>query len=312
MTRVFPEASPVFPFMNGIAASILNIAPEKEQQLNSILTEHSVRFVMDQCTDAVFRARLTDGRNEVRCSVYGAEIIWAATYSYVAVHRLLKDNGGRELRFADEPRTAAVPQLLEFAFERRYGQQATESWPAELPAPRLYAPGSDLDDQVLSTELWLCALAWIQHHELAHIALGHLAKAEQEVSDELAADDAATAWLMSGVTEPAAKLKRSLGIAIALVAVAGFSFHRNSRVPGKRTHPPAGERIMRALSHSSFEDDHQAQELACVALKIHLDRNRLRPTLGPFKSVSECLFAYCRTMIDWELGRSNTTLRSAV
>lgn len=303
MTQAFPSASPAFPFMGQIAASIRNVAPEKEAELYAVLAKHDARFVMDQSTEAVFRARVTDGRNDVRCSVYGAEIMWAATYSYVAVHRLLKDYGARDLRFADEPRTAAVPRLLDFAFERRYGQHFTDPWPAELPAPRLYMPGDAFDDVVLSTELWLCALAWILHHELAHIAIGHLVKPEQEVSDELAADDSATEWLMSGVSDATAKLKRSLGIAIALVAVAGFSFDRNSRVPGKRTHPPTGERIMRALSHATFDDHHQAQEFACVALKIHLDRNSLKPSLGPFVDASECLFAYCRTLTDWELGR---------
>lgn len=302
--HLFPEDSPVFPFLNTIMASIHDIAPEKVSELIPIVQHHNVHFVMDQNTDGLFRARPTNVGCDVCCSVFGAEIVWAAAYSYVVSHRQLKEFGGNEIKFAENPRTAALPGLLEFGFDRRYGRRLTEPWPSYLPAPRVNRQNGTGDDVTLATRLWLCALAWILHHELAHVRLGHLDKPDSEINDEVEADAAATEWLIGGVLDPTVRLIRSLGIAIALVAIAGFGLHRNQRSVGKRTYPPAGERILRAFSHSAFDSDHRAQEFACVALKIHLDRFQIPTSTGPFENASDCLFAYCRAHMDWELGRT--------
>ncbi|MEX2281224.1 MAG: phage exclusion protein Lit family protein [Gemmatimonadota bacterium] len=304
VSQPFPKDSPVVPFLNAIAGSLVNVAPEKGAAIQEELVKLKVRLVVDQSTDSLFKARLRDGRPDICCSVYGAEVLWAAAFGYIAVHRRLKEFGGSTIVFAEIDCTAHLPELLSFAFDRRYGQQDERPWPVQLPRPEAYESPQEINDVNLSTELWLCAVAWILHHEVTHVRLGHLQKGDYELRDEVAADEGATNWLLEGVTDPGIALKRSLGIAIAVVANAAFALHRNIRGSiGSRTHPPAGERILRAMSHTSLADDHQAQELAAVAVKIHLDRFEMAAPLGPFANSSDCLNAYCGTLTTWELRR---------
>jgi len=264
-----------------------------------------VRIVIDQDVEHFFRARITDGHCDLRCSIFGAEVTWAAAFAYVMVHKHFKESRDRDLIFADHQDTESLPQLLEFAFDRRVTERSERPWPVHLPAPTFPDANRGIDYVDLARELWLCAIGWILHHELAHIRLGHLEKTLADLDDEVAADNKATEWVLGGLEDEEMKVKRSLGMAIAVVLVAGLSLHRDSRAAvGRRTHPPAGERILRALSHPSFADNHPAQEFACVAVKIHLDRFGIQAPAGAFETVSESLSAYCRQLIDWELRRT--------
>lgn len=304
VNSTFPENSPIFAFRNEMMWSIQNAAPEKAGQLQATLARHKVRFVLDQNTDAVFRAREADGRKDICCSIYGAEALWAAAMAYVSVHRHFKENVGRTLLYADNPATKDVPGLLDFAFNRRIARRSTEPWPSTLPGPRSVGPGEEAGTVHLATHVWLLGLAWILHHELAHVDLGHLDRADCAIDDEISADERATDWLIGGVVAPDMRLARSLGIATAAVVLVGLSLHRHHRsIIGRRTHPPAGERLLRALSHREFEDDHPAQELAAVGVKMHLDSIGINAPDGPFETSSDCLSAYCRLLIDWELRR---------
>jgi hypothetical protein len=304
-STAFPESSPAFPFLSAIVGSLHNVAPERADEVLAILGQYEVRLVIDQDLERVFRARITDGRRDLRCSIYGAEVVWAASLAYVTVHKQFKENVGESIRYADHFATRWVPLLLDFAFNRRIARRSKEPWPGDLPTPRFPVDGQEVDVVPLATHLWLMALAWILHHELTHIRLGHLDRGDARIDDEIAADEGATDWLLQGVRDPNAQLVRSLGIAIAVVTLAGFSLHRGMRsVQGNRSHPPAGERILRALSHPTFDDDHPAQELALIGAKMHLDSFDVTAPQGPFDTSSDCPNAYCRILIDWELRRS--------
>ena len=300
----FPDDSPVFPFLTSIAGSLLTVAPEKGDDLKKQLCDLAVRLVIDQDVERLFRAVVRDGRRNICCSIFGAEALWASAYAYWVVYSKLKTARGTELLFSEHDDTKILPELLDFAFSDRLGRRDTRPWPSHLPGPVGHMDGEVETDVNAATELWLCALAWILHHELAHLRLGHVAKREQELSDEIEADEGATDWLLGGVTDQAVLLKRSLGIATATVWISGLVLQREHRSSMRnRTHPHASERILRALSHSALAEVNQAQEFAFVALKVHLDHWRVSVPPVAYDDGRDALHAYCKALTDWELNR---------
>jgi hypothetical protein len=305
VAKRFPDHSPIFPFLNAIAGSLENIAPNKATELRQALVDHRVRLVIDQDLDRIFQARRSDDRQDVRCSIYGVEILWAASLGYIAVHQeFTSSRRGTKIIYRDSASTAFIPDLFDLAFNRRLANRSDEPWPSALPGPRLARPDQEPRDVELATELWLVALGWILHHELTHIRLGHLNKSDEEIRDEIDADQGATDWLLADVQDERVRLKMSLGIAIAVTVLGAFSLHRPSRTRlGSRTHPPAGERILQAMSHPSLADDHPAQQFACLGIKMHLDSVGVETPTETYETASDCLSAYCKLLIDWELGR---------
>jgi hypothetical protein len=295
----FPVSSPVFPYIDSMASSLERVAPEKAAELHRYLTDRRVRLVLDQNTKSWFRARRGGHGYDILCSIYGAEVLWASALAYVSVHRHLKELGGRSLVFSDHDDLAHLQGLLEFAFDDRVTRDDEGEWPSDLPRPRFTTVPEDVDTVVLASELWLCALAWILHHELTHIRNGHLEKLP-DVGDEIEADAGATDWLIRGVTDMRVMTKRGLGIAIAVVALSGFVLH-HGRQRGPRRYPPAGERIMTALERLPQETC--AHELACVGVKIHLDRWNINCPSTTFDNGADCLAAFCTVLSRWEMNR---------
>jgi hypothetical protein len=102
--------------------------------------------------------------------------------------------------------------------------------------------------------LFLCALAWIVHHEIAHIRLNHQALVTTcSIAEERDADIEATKWILDKSTVPQESRKRTFGIAAAILALQGF--HSPDQFVALKTHPSAFERIDYCLSEAGISED---------------------------------------------------------
>jgi hypothetical protein len=107
---------------------------------------------------------------------------------------------------------------------------------------------------------------------------------------------------MDGAKDPNVILKRGLGVSLGVVALGALALARPSGASVSSTHPPAGERILRALTHPAFREQHQVHDFACVALKVHLQHRGI-PLTADDPNAFESLHRSCRNLIDWELNR---------
>ena len=136
------------------------------------------------------------------------------------------------------------------------------------------------------------------HHELAHLRLGHTVVTTDSVAEEREADRSATEWILDQVPEEAMLLKRGLGIAIAVVALAVLKLESPavSRAGLPRTHPAVAERLFSALDHPVFDGDHQVFDFAVHALKLHFDHVGISDDGKEHETARDCFEDYCLTL----------------
>ncbi|MBD4053771.1 cell death peptidase Lit, partial [Xanthomonas citri pv. citri] len=77
------------------------------------------------------------------------------------------------------------------------------------------------EDSQVASEIFLCAIAWILHHEISHVVLQHpLVTTAFSTQEEREADSHATKWILGNLYESAPELKkRALGIATAVLCI---------------------------------------------------------------------------------------------
>lgn len=288
------ESSFVAPLLLQLIGSVERIAAGRSEALQALLDR--VDVVVTDDPGLAFAVVGDQDPRELLVPVLGLEFLWAISFAHVTIYQHAKASAEEEMVFAVHPSTFAAAKVLSFAMSDRLDSHPTQAWPSNLPTPKFYPVGESREpsEVELATEIFACALAWILHHELGHIALDHLDKWSQEAGDEAAADGAATEWLLNDVTDPVVIMKCGLGMATAAVAL--FSFTCATRQPTDPSlYPSDGDRLLSALSHKAFGEDHQVHDYACVSLKVHLDHHRIEASPGPFDRAIDCLRSYAAT-----------------
>lgn len=126
--------------------------------------------------------------------------------------------------------------------------------------------GSDIH---VTNELFLCGVAWIVHHEIAHVRLGHTpVHTTRSQAEELEADLEATKWILERSSVEAESQKRTLGIATAILALMGIEKGREFNV--NHSHPAAFERLYRCLDSVSIDENDKVFAFASVIMQIQL------------------------------------------
>ena len=163
------------------------------------------------------------GSREIRTTVATQEYLWASVHAHLVLYNeycLAQGRGDFKFDARESPRGRAALDLLEWA-ETNLGAGGTACWPDTLPRPVEDPPnGSDIH---AANEVYLCGAAWIIHHELAHIRLGHGAMyVVGSVSEERDADVEATRFILSRSQVESESRKRTVGIASAILALQGL------------------------------------------------------------------------------------------
>lgn len=305
-------SSPVLPLLQFLPASLLNIAPEKGQELHRLLVEHRVRFTVSDEKGWGFETRPVGDCHEIRASIRGMEMLWALSYAHYASYQKFKqhETGAApvEVDLSADPALRGAFELLAWVLASHRDPAHRKPWPSDLPMPAgagKVEDGEEPSPERVADELSLCAAAWILHHELGHVVAGDPLVTVSSRTEERTADRAATDWVLEGVTDEMMILKRGLGIAIAVVALAALELEAPPPPrSGAPTHPSAAERIHAALDHVAFGPDHQAFEFAAIALKVHLHRVGAELPAGEYDSAREMLDDLCGALYNWSRKRS--------
>lgn len=298
-----PASSFVGPILHQLIASLELIAPGKSGDLQQLLNRLEV--VVTDDPGMSFAIAGDDDPRQLLVPIAGFEFLWAISYAHVTIYQHSKASDEQVTALSAHPSTEVAASMLTFAMQDRLESAPKHAWPAYLPRPSFYPLGGTREptDIELATEVFACAVAWILHHELGHLALDHLDKWDQEPGEEAAADSVATEWLIGGVTHPVIITKCGLGMATAGIGL--FALTCATHQPAELSlYPTSGERLLAALSHPAFGDDHQAQDYACMSLKVHFDHYGIAAEPGPFDRILDCLRSYAATAASFERGLS--------
>lgn len=140
----------------------------------------------------------------------------------------------------------------------------------------------------------LCSIAFVLHHELAHIALGHIGPSQ--LDRERDADHSATDWIMSGITDPHDPrfTKRLLGITLAMLLFTIRGIY--TRKHGGSTHPRDFDRLFYSLTRYLSDRAHPVFAFTVFALKLHLDNAEISVEEAVYPDFYAALNSYIDTL----------------
>lgn len=254
--------SPILCLKESITASIERIAPEMKNELQVAKSQNPLTFSF--VDEASFKFRVSIKRN-VTLPIPGLELLWSASYLYYLLYqeyvKAQKSGVGFQLN------TPTLEAGWKIYNRGRDGiTKSAGKWNASLPQPS----GNPEPESLIhvANEIFLCAVAWILHHEFSHVRLNHAIITCNSREEERDSDKAATVWIFDNCDCEAMKEKRSIGVAVALLLLTNKDL-----LSGKfddSTHPKAFNRLYDCLCHSRFEDDHIVYPFSIAILQIHI------------------------------------------
>lgn len=243
--------SPIIHLKNQIAGAPFNVAPERACACKQYRDQNKIDFVV--VDEIGFRVRVRPCAQsqtiEIVLPIASLEYLWAFShYCWVLTqeYALAQQTGALSFDCLGNNRLRGSNNILQWARTNLVGT-GIDPWPSEGPRPTLDSDSGS--DEHVATELFLCAIGWMLHHEIAHVVLEHpligTAFAQQEERD---ADHHATNWLLEGQHADAPELKkRVLGITVALLCLQ--SLEVNDHLCLRNTHPAAHDRIFSNLNN---------------------------------------------------------------
>lgn len=259
--------SPVLELENAIAGCAFRIAPERASELAELLDLNKLTLALVDEPGFNIRVRLLE--REVMINVAALEFLWASAHAHLILYNeycLAQRSGSNTFDTGGTDRSRKGIELLAWA-GRNILADGTDLWPATLPRPER-CPAEKSDGHA-TNELFLCALSWIIHHEIAHIRLNHQALVTTcSTAEEKGADIAATKWILDKSTVLQESRKRTFGIAAAILALQGV--HSPDQFVALKTHPATFERIDYCLTAAGVLEDDEVFAFAAVTMQIQL------------------------------------------
>lgn len=275
--------SPISHLENAIAGSPFNIVPEHMGYLVDLRDSRNIKIEILERPG--FDIDVILNESLVRLSVAALEYLWACGhFLWVTTqeYRTAQMRGEAQLDFGYNSRLKDAAALFEWSREN-LKCPGVNPWPNHLPSPQLTP--EDHSDIHVANELFLSAIAWIIHHELAHVALQHTVLAS--LPEEKQADIEATSRILDAL-DPADPMqrKRALGIAVALLCIQ--SLEVGIPRPTVQTHPRAYERIWHCFERYVIGDREDIEAFLVVGLSALFDNHGIRPNVEG-KTFSEIL-----------------------
>ena len=276
--------------------SVARIAPEKVEALETFRINHDPCIVFTN--DQKFNFMVNTKSKEIKLPIVALEYLWCACYAfyviyqeYIAVNQCPANefdlNGNRRLRKALALYKWGVEQL----------NQTLQEWPSDNAKPEV---GSNIDEDIgVANELYLCAAAWIIHHEFAHIYHGHKnepSNNDESRTQEKEADNSATKWVLEGVSDEAMLKKRGLGVAIATLLLTAKDILAGEFK--ETTHPKSFQRLYDAISPYFQDENHLVYAFSTVICHINMAIGGIAPKKNDNETWKEnletCLVQFSR------------------
>lgn len=259
--------SPIILLEDSIAAAAFRIAPEREAELDSIRDDYGLSVTL--IDEPGFKFWVGTISKEITTTIASLEFLWASAHAHIVLYDeygIAQRAGETQFNAGGNKRCKDALDLLGWA-EGNVRTSGNDQWPEELPKP-VQSPdhGSDIH---VTNELFLCAVAWIVHHEIAHVLLGHTpVHTNRSQAEEFEADIEATKWIIDQSFVAAEAQKRTLGIATAILALMGMEAGRDFNVIN--SHPRAFERLYRCLDYANIDQNDKVFAFASVIMQIQL------------------------------------------
>ncbi|MGE8283982.1 MAG: phage exclusion protein Lit family protein [Stenotrophomonas lactitubi] len=270
MTEDLSLRSPVLIFASQIAGSAFAVAPEREEELLAAAPTFSLAL----SNDRGFYIRVNMSTHEATLPIATLEYLWACAYLFWVLYQeyvAAQERGDELLDLSDRRYVRGAIDAFNWT-RNNQAVSGVESWPQTLPRPTRMDGDSAVS---AANELFLMAIAWIIHHEIAHVRADHSAlHRTYAVKQELEADEMATDWILGKCDDPGLRKKRQLGMVTALLAMQLLD-----EPPGAdtyvSTHPPTVERLYACLERARVDDDGAPRAFAAIALQLQLSQYEL-------------------------------------
>lgn len=267
MSETIALRSPVLIFERQIAGAAFTIAPEREHQLEAAVPKFSLAL----SNDRKFSIRVNMSTHVATLPVATLEYLWACAYLFWVLYQeyiAAQSRDDKQIDLSTKPNVCDAIHVFNWA----RGNQAasgSEEWPQALPRPK--RDGSN-EAVSVANELFLAAIAWIIHHEIAHVRAKHPAMHQcYAVKQELEADEMATEWILGKCEDSDKRNKRQLGMVTALLAMQLLDEPSGSDTY-VGTHPPTVERLYTCLERAQVDDDAAPRAFAAVVLQLQLSQ----------------------------------------
>lgn len=258
--------SPVAVLLNAIAASPFRVVPDTAADLNALVVSKSL--ALEFCADKRLFAEFVVSRKLVRLGLPFLEVLWAAAHAYVVIFHECQQasiRGDATFAVGERTRTAMAYKLYR---DLLLGHVAGSpiKWPSrEIRLVRFPQQGTDIH---VANEVFLVAISWIIHHEIAHARLEHQEVTVSSEQQENEADHAATRWVCYGREETQPLRKRAIGMVTAVLLLIAYDFEvRRGRLS---THPPSFERLVLNLDATGLGENDIIYVFSFKLVEIHL------------------------------------------
>ncbi len=265
---------PILALQRNITECAARISPMKAAELGKFSDDHgmSIEFTDDK----KFAIRVNLVTNTIKLPVGALNYLWSATHLFIALYQAYvaaKENGQTILDTGSDSATNAAVDLFNWASGDLIVGDLI--WPNDAPRPSLTHEEGDLIH--LTNEIFLAALAWILHHERAHVELKHTgnSRGAESVKQELDADRSASEWVMAGCADELERQKRAFGIATGLLAMALLDSPR-LKIPEVRSHPPDMERLVANLEIAQLGEENIVYSYSFVILQFCIGQYDLK------------------------------------
>jgi hypothetical protein len=258
--------SPILSQLNHIASSPYRIAPERQIELREIDFKEDLSIDFNE--DCGFHFSVNPQTKVITTSIPTLEYFWACSYFHLVItydYQQCKAEGNDFFDTSKYQNTVVAIDLLKWA-RNNLSSSTRNEWPTNYPHPSENLQIKTLEHS--ANELFLCGVAWIIHHEIAHITQKHPSiLTTSSKREEKEADIQATKWILEKCNDSQEMYKRTIGIISIILALQLLEEPLNNIF---ETHPKAFERIDYCISNSHLDEDHELFFFASIILQIQL------------------------------------------
>jgi len=265
---------PILVLEKFIAECAARISPTKATELGKFSDTNGVSIEFTD--DKKFSIRVDLASNTIKLPIGALNYLWCATHLFIALYQAYvaaQENGGTTFNTASDVATNTAINLFNWASNDLI--VGNLSWPFGAPRPSIDHKEGDLIH--MTNEIFLVALAWILHHERAHIELEHQgnSKGPDSIKQEMDADRSASLWVMANCTNEIERQKRAFGITTGLLAMALLDNPR-LKIPDVKSHPPDMERLLDNLDIAQLNPENIVYSYSFVILQFCIGQYDLK------------------------------------
>jgi len=295
--------SPVNILIPDIMASPFRIAPERQNELRSLIEQRNITVEI-KSNEVTFLLESNSVDSKIYLSLPTLERLWAYSFSYLHIMTLFLATGpGQYLEFGKHygPIVEDMKRLLLWALDEERLRKRDYAWPKHLPNPasKSYYP------QIIekTNEMYLGMMGWILLHEIAHINLNHVLHKFTDLPTRLnyekAADKWATDWVFEKLPVCAqpdnVRVWRTIVVSLALSTIAAVEYHTIEEQSSD--HPNPADRLLAFLTNYVGETGDAQMPLheiswiiPMVVIQTHFANRNVPETLkGPYAGISDYL-----------------------